>query len=380
VKVTERSGALRRIGALAANEFDLVELWRQAAEVLAAVVPYYWSPCWYTLDPASLLITSHVNQDIDVMPAEWLAAEYYEDDVNLLRDIARSPAGISTLHDSTGGDPTSSPRWQENIKYGGDQEMICALRSSTGETWGALGLYRETGRAMFDRSDLDFVQAASLHLADGARRALLVAEAKESDEEDAPALLLLSENWDISSTTPGTDRLLDDLPGGKPGTPNLPAVIVAVASQVLRSSQRATPAPATARVISRSGRWMTVHAAPLATRPGIAREAAVIIEPAHPARIAPLLMSAYELTSREQDVTQLVLQGCSTTEVASRLFISPQTVQEHLKHVFEKTNVRSRRDLVAKVFFGHYEPRLRDNERRAAQRRPLRGDPMATSP
>ena len=77
-------------------------------------------------------------------------------------------------------------------------------------------------------------------------------------------------------------------------------------------------------------------------------------------------MSAYGLTEREQELTRLVLQGYSTTEIAERLVISAHTVQQHLKNIFDKTGVRSRRDLVTKVFFAHYEPRLRDNERRAA--------------
>jgi DNA-binding CsgD family transcriptional regulator len=106
------------------------------------------------------------------------------------------------------------------------------------------------------------------------------------------------------------------------------------------------------------------------------RRVAVIVEPAHPARIVPLLMSAYGLTEREQDVTRLVLQGESTTSIAERLVVSAHTVQQHLKSIFEKVGVRSRRDLVGKVFFSYYEPRLRDNESRVPADKPLRGGPL----
>src|SRR5439155_15310469 len=112
-------------------------------------------------------------------------------------------------------------------------------------------------------------------------------------------------------------------------------------------------------VLSQAGPWIMLHGASLVSDGR--RRIAVIVEPAHPARIAPLLMAAYGLTEREQEVTRLVLQGESTTQIAERLVVSPHTVQEHLKRVFEKTGVRSRRDLVGKVFFSHYEPRVRDN-------------------
>ena len=90
-------------------------------------------------------------------------------------------------------------------------------------------------------------------------------------------------------------------------------------------------------------------------------------------------MSAYGLTERERDVTRLVLQGASTAEIAAELIVSPHTVQQHLKTIFDKTGVRSRRDLVGKVFFTHYEPRLRDNEHRTTQGKAARGGPFGAT-
>ena len=373
-----RKRAIDRITSLAGRGLDLVSFWREASEAIASAVPYYWAPCWYTVDPASLLVTSHFNEYIAEIPAEWLAYEYYEDDVNNLTDVARSVHGISTLHDATGGDPAKSPRWHANMAYGGDQELIAALRTKAGDVWGALGLYREPGQPLFDRDELQFIRAVATPLAEGARRALLLGEATDPEGPDAPGLIVLSEDWGVESTTPGVERWLADLPDGDWDAGRLPSSVLAVAGRALRTAERPDEPGevAVSRVLSRSGLWVVLHGAALVSTGS--RRVAVIVEAGHPARISPLLMSAYGLTEREQEVTRLVLQGHSTTEIAERLVVSAHTVQQHLKAVFEKTGVRSRRDLVGKVFFSHYEPRVRDNERRAVDERPLRGGPLGT--
>jgi DNA-binding CsgD family transcriptional regulator len=364
-----------RIAELAGRGHDLVTFWREATDVVARVVPHYLTPCWYTLDPASLLVTSHFQEGLDELPPEWLAHEYYEDDVNKLADVARSERGVSTLHEATGGEPASSPRWHFNMTMGGDQELIAALRTPTREAWGALGLYREPGAPLFDREELEVVRSLAPFLAEGARRALLVGEASDPEGPESPGLLVLTDRWNVDSATPGVERWLSELPDGEWDAGRLPAAVYAVAGRALRTADgpNAPGEVAVARVLSRSGTWVVLHGAAIVADG--ARRVAVIVEPAHPARISPLLMSAYGLTEREQDVTRLVLQGESTAEIAERLVVSPHTVQQHLKRVFEKTGVRSRRDLVGKVFFTHYEPRVRDNERRMLVNQPLRGGP-----
>lgn len=317
-----RERAVDRITSLARHGLDLVSFWREASEAIASAVPYYWAPCWYTVDPASLLVTSHFNEYISEVPTEWLAYEYYEDDVNKLVDVARSPTGVSTLHEATGGDPTKSRRWHENMAYGGDQELIAALRTKGGEVWGALGLYREPARPLFDRDDLEFIRAVAPSLAEGARRALLVGEATDPETPDAPGLIVLSEEWQVESTTPGVQRWLSELPGGDWDAGRLPPAVLAVAGLALRTAEfRGEPGEvAVSRVLSRSGLWVVLHGAALVSTDS--RRVAVIVEPGHPARISPLLMSAYGLTDREQEVTRLVLQGHSTTEIAERLVVS----------------------------------------------------------
>jgi DNA-binding CsgD family transcriptional regulator len=254
--------------------------------------------------------------------------------------------------------------------------MIACLRIKRGEVWGALGLYREPGQPMFDDQDLEFVRAVSPYLAEGARRALLLSEATAPEGPDAPGLLVVTDQWNIESATPGVERWLSELPDGDWAAGRLPSSVLAVAGRALRSAKYPDEAGevAVSRVLSRSGSWVVLHGTSLvsSTSPRVA----VIVEPAHPARITPLLMSAYGLSEREQEVTRLVLQGNSTTDIAERLFVSAHTVQQHLKSVFDKTGVRSRRDLVGKVFFAHYEPRVRDNERRAIEGEPLRGGPL----
>jgi DNA-binding CsgD family transcriptional regulator/tetratricopeptide (TPR) repeat protein len=52
-----------------------------------------------------------------------------------------------------------------------------------------------------------------------------------------------------------------------------------------------------------------------------------------------------DLTPQERQVAQLARDGLSNSEIGARLFLSPRTIEWHLRHVFSKLGIRSRRQL-----------------------------------
>ncbi|HUR14823.1 MAG TPA: LuxR C-terminal-related transcriptional regulator [Mycobacteriales bacterium] len=351
--------ALERLAELAGRQHDLATFWRHAAEVLTRAVPHHMSPCWYSLDPASLLLTSHFHEEMAEFPQEWLEQEYVEDDLHQIADVVRTPEGISTLHDLTGGDPSGSSRWQANMEMGGDQELLLRLRARSGDTWGALGLYRAPGVPLFSDGEKAFLKAAAVPLAEGVRRSLLFGEAQEPEWPDGPGLVVVTAAGELDSATHTARSWLALFPAGDGAA--LPLAVRAVAAEP----------PAESRVRATNGHWLTLRAARFAGEDRVA----VIVEPTAPARIFDLVTVAHGLTPREREVVQLVLAGQSTTQIATGLYLSPYTVQEHLTAIFDKMGVRTRRELVAQAFFTHYAPRFRDNERRVESCRPVRGNP-----
>ena len=59
-------------------------------------------------------------------------------------------------------------------------------------------------------------------------------------------------------------------------------------------------------------------------------------------RGAPL---SHELTPQELQVALVVAQGATNREAGARLFLSPKTIETHLRRIYRKLNVRSRTEL-----------------------------------
>jgi DNA-binding CsgD family transcriptional regulator len=61
----------------------------------------------------------------------------------------------------------------------------------------------------------------------------------------------------------------------------------------------------------------------------------------------PTIRTAGELTAQEAQIAWLASAGHSNPEIGTQLFISPRTVEWHLRKVFSKLAISSRKDLRA---------------------------------
>jgi DNA-binding CsgD family transcriptional regulator len=332
-----------------------VEALRRLRKVIPADAVFF-----ATVDPATLLFTGSLVEEIpEYATPVFLANEFMQDDVNKFVALARADKPVQGLYEATNGEPERSPRYREILApMGFGDELRGALRSGS-MTWGVLCLHRELASSGFTTGEAAFLERIASHLAVGLRTALLIDEATADPESDGPGLVVLADDLSIVAVTAPAERWLAEV-SDWPQRSEPPQAIRAVAARLQALEQMSEDASALmprARVQTRSGRWLALHTARLSGPIGNG-QIAVILEPATPAEVTPLVLQAYGLTDREAQVAQLVLRGRSTGEIVNELSITALTVQQHLKAVFDKTGVRSRREFVAQLFAQQYLPRM----------------------
>ena len=316
-----------------------------------------------TADPATLLFTSAVADEVLARATgEFLENEFLRDDSVKFATLTRSPSPVGSLEVATKGELSRSARYQEILAPMDLGDELRAALMVGSKCWGFMCLHRELSSPNFSPAEAAFLAKLTPHLAEGLRTALLIGDAIGTPSPpDRPGLLLLADDLSLVAITPPAEAWLAEVAQCDwPSSLELPDAVYAVATRLL-ALERGGHAPPDLmprlRLRTDSGRWLVLHASRLRTEESEGR-IAVIFEEARPAEIAPLIADAYGLTKREGEITGLVLRGLSTAEVARELHITPNTVRDHFKSIFDKVGVRSRRELVGQVFAQHYQPRL----------------------
>lgn len=337
--------------------------------------------CIGTFDPNTVLLTSARKYGSllgeDHRDPDWGLLEYGQVEPTAYREMVvakRDAVGLNLLN--RGATERSNRMSQLMIpEYCFHDEARLVLRDGD-RAWAGIAMFRSgAGCRPFDADEIDFLGSLSRTLAYGVRVGLLSsvvaggASAAAPAAVDAPgappatghgpAVLIIDRSNEIVQMSAGSQERIADLASG----PNGAAVmnpIYGLIGAARRYGSGESSVPPRLRVRGASGMWLVIHASPLSSADGRVGEVVVTIEEARPPEIIPLVVEAFGLTARERDVTQMVLQSVATKDIATALHVSAYTVQDHLKSIFDKAGVRSRRELIARIYFDQYAQRLND--------------------
>ncbi|MCB0965318.1 MAG: hypothetical protein KDB37_00660 [Ilumatobacter sp.] len=337
---------------------ELSEYFDELDQSLRRAIPYR-AMCAALLDPSTHLCTGTFKlgalRPDPVADARWGAIEYGEANPTSFAALAgrTSPATAAHLEPPSDDDPLFRQREFLEPFYGfADEARVTAV--ANGRTWGGLALHRGEGDRFFDADEVAYLASLAAWIAVG----ILVKRAAAPDplHELGPAVLVVDGDGAILRRNSSADAWLDELVAAESHA-GAASSIGALAAQAQSFGRARVDTPARMRVRSRAGRWLVLHASTLHGDDGVG-EVVVTIEEARPPEIVPVVVAAYGLTPRERDVARLVLQGVDTKDIAASLHMSAHTVQDHLKAIFDKAGVRSRRELISAVFFDQYVPRM----------------------
>lgn len=79
------------------------------------------------------------------------------------------------------------------------------------------------------------------------------------------------------------------------------------------------------------------------------RKMTILFKPLTAHRELESKLAGYGLSKRQQEVAGWVIRGLSNRQIAERLFITEQTVKDHLHDIFEMMKIRRRSELAARI-------------------------------
>lgn len=340
----ERTRCRERLLRLSRSSLDCESVQREAIADLRRVIGFdRW--CWPSADPETLLpLSGFADHDYGPRLRRALELEYSGEDFAAKHDLARRASGSGCLSFETGGDLARSPRWDEVLRPVGIGDVAAAACRDPLGCWGWIEVYRGDSDRRFEEDDLELLTSAGRSLGVVLRRRLTTRIEGTTAEPSKPGVIVLTPDLDVLSTTESAHEWIDALPAaGMFATWDmLPAAVYPVAT-LARSRDSAAGAHALERAVD--GRWLMIEAAPL--EGDGAGYVAVTLRNATPKETFDILARAHALTRRERDVVTAVCAGLDTNAITQQLLISRHTVQDHLKSIFEKIGVHSRRELLA---------------------------------
>jgi DNA-binding CsgD family transcriptional regulator len=271
----------------------------------------------------------------------------YRTTVNRWTDLE----GAASLAEATGGDLAQSLIWRELLGRHDVGDMATVVFRDGFGLWGWVDLWRSRSEPPFTTDEIQFLAGCVAPVTQALRRAQLrsFADRSSTDGPQGVAVLVLSADLDVLAQTPQTTEYLRLLVPPDVGQSPIPAGAFNVAAQLVAIEAGVDAHPPSSRVHLHGGRWVTLRADRIGEASADARDIAVTIELTGPTDRLTVFVRAAGLSPREAELVGLVVDGLDGKEIAARMFLSPHTVQDHLKSVFAKTSTRSRRELVAMV-------------------------------
>jgi DNA-binding CsgD family transcriptional regulator len=256
---------------------------------------------------------------------------------------------VALLTDATAGDLSGSLLWREMLSHYDVGDIASSVYRDQHGCWGFLDLWRIAGT--FTASDAAFLTDIAAPVTGALRRAqaaTFVDAHRRSPR--GPIVMVLSPDLDVRAQTPQTQDYLRMLVPPNEDRSPVPASAYNVAAQLLANEAGVDPGPPSARVHLSGGLWLMLRAARLGDA-GMPhqRDLAITIEETAPTERAAVFARANGLSTREAELLGHLATGSDTHELARRMFLSQHTVQDHVKSIFAKTGVNSRRDLLSRA-------------------------------